>query len=399
MKHLENIIKTAVVAGGVLIGSLLAGNAEAATVSGTVRDLKTRNPVQSVRVYEQNGITVGDTTDVNGNFTLNNVPNGYGKILFISDNHLNAQHDSLNVTGNQTFNATLPDTLWTNSDSTNSRFRARANELKDVYIPGPLYKNPYLWNTQTSVNVPFTISDRFNSSDTANIRTGIRWLNASLDTINVIKFVEGSDTLQGIFYRPDVANWTQTFTSGAYIDWAVVGLSTTAQVPVSHETHHAIGYPSRHVTTYSPTNFSDPTVVLWQPKDKGYKSMGYLLQRTRQDGINSLDMRDFTDTLNVGVEEENKEYNPTTSTLTLKHYPNPVTSTANVQYSTPTSSRNDLTLYDIAGRKIENIVDKEENAGKHDVVLHVNKLNSGVYFLRLETKYGTRTDKLIKTNP
>jgi len=396
MKHLENIIKTAVIAGGVLIGSLLAGNAEAATVSGTVKDLKTRNPVQNVRVYEQNGITVGDTTDFNGNFTLNNVPNGYGKLLFISDDHLKAQHDSLNVTGNQTFNATLPDTLWVNSDSTNSRFRAKANELKDVYLS--LGKNPWLWNTQTSVNVPFTISDRFSSADTANIRTALRWLNANLDTINVIKFVEGSDTLTSIYYRPDGSNWTNVALGGGFITGAFVGLSDVFAYDVEHETHHAIGYPGRHVTTYSPSNFSLGTNVIWQPKDKGYKTMGYLLQRTRQDGINNLDMRDFTDTLNVGVEGENKKYNPTTSTLTLNHYPNPVTSTANVQYSTPTSSRNDLTLYDITGRKIENIVDKEENAGKHDVVLHINKLNSGVYFLRLETPYGTRTDKLIKTN-
>jgi len=109
-------------------------------------------------------------------------------------------------------------------------------------------------------------------------------------------------------------------------------------------------------------------------------------------------MKDFVDTLSVGVEEENKKYNPVTSTLTLNHYPNPITSTTHIQYSTPTSSRNDLNLYDITGEKIETIVDKEEQAGKHDVILHVNKLNSGVYFLRLETPLGIRTDKLIKTN-
>lgn len=396
MKRLENIIKTAVIAGGVLIGSLLAGNAEAATVSGTVRDLKTRNPVQNVRVYEQNGITVGDTTDVNGNFTMNNVPNGYGKILFISDDHLNALHDSLNVTGNQTFNATLPDTLWTNSDSTNSRIRTKASELKHVYGIWGSVKNPYLWNRN---DIPFTISDRFSSIDTANIRTAIRWLNASIDTVNVFKFVEGSDTTRSVYYRPGAMNWTNTATSGDSIYRAIVELVPgTFMFTIQHETHHAMTSPSPHVTLYSPSNFSEPTVVMPQPKDKAYMSIAYKLRKAQKDGINNLDMRDFTDTLNVGVEEENKKYNPTTSTLTLNHYPNPVTSTTHVQYSAPTSSRNNLNLYDITGEKIENIVDKEENAGKHDVMLHVNKLNSGVYFLRLETPYGTRTDKLVVGN-
>jgi len=288
MKRLENIIKTAVIAGGVLIGSLLAGNAEAATVSGTVKDLKTRNPVQNVRVYEQNGITTGDTTDVNGNFTLNNVPNGYGKILFISDDHLNAQHDSLNVTGNQTFNATLPDTLWINSDSTNSRFRAKANELKDVYLSGPLNKNPWLWNRN---DIPFTISDRFSSTDTANIRTSIRWLNASIDTVNVFKFVEGSDTLRSIYFIPSTLNQTGTGVNADSIYRAIVELATTDIFTATHETHHAIGYPNRHVTTYSPSNFALNPTVVWQPRDKGYTSMGYILRKAQKDGIVSAPIR------------------------------------------------------------------------------------------------------------
>ncbi len=311
--------KLELIAGGLLLVPTVA--IANTIVSGTVRNLN-RNPLSNVEVTVQNGVILRDTTDANGNYSISNVPDGNNASIYLiplSNANWCARQDSLNLVGGTLdFPAVLPDTFFVNSDSSNSVARVRTNELKDPHIR--VGKNPYLWNRK---DIPYTISDRFSSIDTANIRTAIRWLNANIDTVNLIKYIEGSDTTRSIYFRPGAGNWTSTATNGDSIYRAVIELSTTDMVTDLHEFFlHATTAPGFHVTTYSPSGFSDPTNVLPQPKDKAYISMGYLLRKTKKDGINKLDMKNYVDSLTVGVEINPPQIIPVKNEI-VRVFPNP----------------------------------------------------------------------------
>jgi hypothetical protein len=54
-----------------------------------------------------------------------------------------------------------------------------------------------------------------------------------------------------------------------------------------------------------------------------------------------------------------------------------------------------LNLFNIAGQKVKNIVNKKQNAGTHNVSVDVSGLSNGVYFCRLDACDGTSTEKLM----
>jgi len=79
-----------------------------------------------------------------------------------------------------------------------------------------------------------------------------------------------------------------------------------------------------------------------------------------------------------------------------QNYPNPFNPITNIKYSIPKNSIVSLTIYDILGRQIIQLIDKEISAGAHNIVWDGKNntgehVSTGVYYYKLET------DKFIKT--
>ena len=82
-----------------------------------------------------------------------------------------------------------------------------------------------------------------------------------------------------------------------------------------------------------------------------------------------------------------------------QNYPNPFNPSTIIRYSVPENSNVELTVYDILGNKVTTLINKEQNAGNHEVEFIPSSINggisSGVYFYTLKTGTGALTKKLI----
>jgi len=76
-----------------------------------------------------------------------------------------------------------------------------------------------------------------------------------------------------------------------------------------------------------------------------------------------------------------------------QNFPNPFNPSTTIQYQLPSVGRVTLKLYDVLGREVATLVDKEQEAGYYDVVWEGGKSAtgrnaSGVYFYRLGVQSG-----------
>jgi len=54
-----------------------------------------------------------------------------------------------------------------------------------------------------------------------------------------------------------------------------------------------------------------------------------------------------------------------------------------------------LKIYDILGREIATLINKEQKAGNYEVNFNASKLSSGVYFYKLQAGNFSQTKKLL----
>lgn len=79
----------------------------------------------------------------------------------------------------------------------------------------------------------------------------------------------------------------------------------------------------------------------------------------------------------------------------LSNYPNPFNPTTTIAYSAPRNGYVSLTVYDLMGRKVAQLVDGQVPAGRHSVVFDASGLASGVYVYRLQMGDQIMTQKML----
>jgi len=85
---------------------------------------------------------------------------------------------------------------------------------------------------------------------------------------------------------------------------------------------------------------------------------------------------------------------PTTTSLEPP-YPNPFNSTSLISFGLERASDTRLSLYDISGREVRQIIDSNLQAGSYEITFEAENLSAGTYFLRLDTGYLAVTRKMI----
>ncbi len=108
---------------------------------------------------------------------------------------------------------------------------------------------------------------------------------------------------------------------------------------------------------------------------------------------------DFDIPVIVSVEEEKTA--PTEFVLE-QNYPNPFNPSTTIQYSIPSSVIGNkdfrsvqLKIYDVLGREVATIVDREQAAGNYSIVFDASGLTSGLYFYKLSSGGFISTKKMI----
>jgi len=95
----------------------------------------------------------------------------------------------------------------------------------------------------------------------------------------------------------------------------------------------------------------------------------------------------------VEVKEKSNEI-PTNFAL-YQNYPNPFNPSTTIEFDIPERTNVKLVIYDILGREVETIVDKEFEPGKYKINFTATNLPSGVYFYTLRTPKFTKTNKML----
>lgn len=78
-----------------------------------------------------------------------------------------------------------------------------------------------------------------------------------------------------------------------------------------------------------------------------------------------------------------------------QNYPNPFNPSTNIKFNIPASGIVNISVFDITGRKVSELVNSVLSAGSHEVSWNAAGLSSGVYFYTLKTAEVTETKKML----
>jgi hypothetical protein len=104
---------------------------------------------------------------------------------------------------------------------------------------------------------------------------------------------------------------------------------------------------------------------------------------------------DFIVTVNpvTAIEQEGNSI-PTEYSL-QQNYPNPFNPQTTIRFGLPEASRVKLSIYDINGRFIADILDAHQSAGYHNITWNAANLASGLYIYQIKTERFTQVRKCI----
>ena len=103
----------------------------------------------------------------------------------------------------------------------------------------------------------------------------------------------------------------------------------------------------------------------------------------------------------VGISTSNEAENTKDIPLNFaldQNFPNPFRSTTTIPFVVPSPSNVKLSVFDVSGRHVKDLIDRYVQPGKHSLEWSGKGLTSGVYFIRLLTDEGmyTRQVTLLK---
>jgi len=81
--------------------------------------------------------------------------------------------------------------------------------------------------------------------------------------------------------------------------------------------------------------------------------------------------------------------------IVLNVYPNPTNQKINIDFISVTGDVK-ISVFDALGHEIKIITNRKFNAGHHSLVFDAEELVSGVYFIRIQTKKGQKTQRVVK---
>ena len=78
-----------------------------------------------------------------------------------------------------------------------------------------------------------------------------------------------------------------------------------------------------------------------------------------------------------------------------QNYPNPFNPETSIEFDLPQSASTTLLIYDLTGRVVESLVNRQLSRGRYKVTIDGNRLSSGVYFYRLTSGDYFNTKKFV----
>ncbi len=249
--------------------------------------------------------------------------------------------------------------------------------------------------------------------------TGTALPNSSQSSLVVSNSSVFAGTTGGIFKTSD--NGT-TWASGGLGDTAVFALISTGTALLAG-TQYGVFRNVPPDTNWYPAGFADTTVSFLVANDSmtfAGTGNGIFVSKSNGtkwapigDGLDNLSVSTFaigTDYLFAGSWGEGVWRRPMSEIMTGvdrvennlpgefrlgQNYPNPFNPTTTIVFNVLGSGFVSLKVYDVLGREVATLVNRQESAGGHTVTFDASRLPSGVYFYRLEAGSYHDTKKLL----
>jgi len=81
--------------------------------------------------------------------------------------------------------------------------------------------------------------------------------------------------------------------------------------------------------------------------------------------------------------------------ISLTSFPNPFNPVARIAYAVPEDGPVDLAIYDVSGRRVAQLVSREQSSGLYVTEWNAESFSSGVYFCRLQVGGKAASRKLL----
>ncbi|MBK9227510.1 MAG: T9SS type A sorting domain-containing protein [Ignavibacteria bacterium] len=139
-----------------------------------------------------------------------------------------------------------------------------------------------------------------------------------------------------------------------------------------------IGNVTGNGTTSSPVDYS------YTDKNLATGKYSYRLKQVDYNG--NFEYFNLSNQVSVGV--------PDKFSLS-QNYPNPFNPSTTISFDIPVDSKVMITLFDMSGREVANLVNEFKTAGYYSVSFNASSLSSGAYFYRIDAGNFVDTKKML----
>jgi hypothetical protein len=101
------------------------------------------------------------------------------------------------------------------------------------------------------------------------------------------------------------------------------------------------------------------------------------------------------DFFNTAVSVKNSEPELNLSYRLEQNYPNPFNPSTTIRYSILEQAQVEIKVYDVLGKEVAKLVDKEQEVGSYQVQFNASHLTSGIYFYSIKTDHFFTSKKMI----
>jgi len=109
----------------------------------------------------------------------------------------------------------------------------------------------------------------------------------------------------------------------------------------------------------------------------------------------TLTSRPIKLSLDVGTDINSEQVGLPKDYFLYANYPNPFNPTTTIKYDLPKAGKVNLSLYNLKGQKVMEMVNENRSAGSYNYTLNATSLASGIYFYRINAGGFTATRRLL----
>jgi hypothetical protein len=183
-------------------------------------------------------------------------------------------------------------------------------------------------------------------------------------------------------------------TSNRGRDWVTVASSSGSNFGVSFPdpaTGFVVGTSDRALRS------TDEGLTWQQQLSRSSVTLRSVSFATPQDGVAVGDYGTIIVTHMGGVftSVDGKRDTPPRQFQLLQNYPNPFNPTTTIRFVVPEASRVSLSVFDIVGRRVAELVNERRSAGEYSIPFDGSRRSSGIYFCRMQVGRNSAILKMV----